>query len=99
MRIAQIEEILQAVKDGRESPATAYEAIQGLRAGADRYERDLIRMLRWDAQGNVVHTWGQVAKLVDAQLGSRQAAHIRWGRLKGEGRGQSKVRRADDIEP
>jgi hypothetical protein len=90
MQIMQIEEVLQAVKDGRESPARAYGSIQALRADADRYERDLIRMLRWDAQGNVKHTWGQVAKLVNAQLGSRQAAHIRWGRLKAPGRGQSK---------
>src|SRR4051794_35813292 len=59
-----------------------FAAIQALRAAADRFERDLIRSLRWDAAGNVVRTWAQVAEVVDAQLSSRQAAHARWGRLK-----------------
>ncbi len=68
-----------------EAPA-AYAAIAALRELADRYERDLIRSLRWDPAGNVVRTWAQVADAVQAQLGSRQAAHARWGRLKAPGR-------------
>jgi hypothetical protein len=64
-----------------EAPA-AYAAIGALRELADRYERDLIRSLRWDKAGNVIRTWAQVADAVQAQLGSRQAAHARWGRLK-----------------
>lgn len=64
----------------------AYAAIQALRALADRYERDLIRALRWDKDGNVLRTWAEVAEAVDAQLGSRQAAHARWGRLKSPAR-------------
>ncbi len=69
-----------------DAPA-AYAAIQALRALADRYERDLIRSLRWDHAGNVIRTWAQVADAVEAQLGSRQAAHARWGRLKSPARG------------
>jgi hypothetical protein len=64
----------------------AYAAIQALRAAADRYERDLIRSLRWDRDGNVIRTWAEVAEVVQAQLGSRQAAHARWGRLKSPAR-------------
>lgn len=66
--------------------AQTYAAIQALRAQADRYERELIRSLRWDAHGNVLRTWADVAEVVDAQLGSRQAAHARWGRLKSPAR-------------
>ncbi len=66
-------------------PAT-FAAIQALRSQADRFERDLIRSLRWDAAGNVVRTWAEVAEVVQAQLGSRQAAHARWGRLKSPAR-------------
>ncbi len=62
--------------------AAVYAAIGALRARADRYERDLIRSLRWDAAGKVIRTWAEVAEAVQAQLGSRQAAHARWGRLK-----------------
>jgi hypothetical protein len=69
-----------------EAPA-AYAAIGALRDLADRYERDLIRSLRWDRAGNVLRTWAQVADVVQAQLGSRQAAHARWGRLKSPARG------------
>jgi hypothetical protein len=76
--VPEIERLLSAG-----SPALAFAAIQALRAQADRYERDLIRSLRWDAKGNVLRTWAEVAELVDAGLGSRQAAHQRWGRLKG----------------
>jgi hypothetical protein len=88
VRILQIEKLLEAVKDGRDSPAAAYEEIQAMRYQADAYERDLIRSLRWDEHGNVVRTWGQIAELVGAQLGSRQAAHRRWGLLKAPERGQ-----------
>ena len=66
--------------------AATYAAIGALRAQADRYERDLIRSLRWDASGAVVRTWAEVTAVVDAQLGSRQAAHARWGRLKSPAR-------------
>jgi hypothetical protein len=66
--------------------SATYAAIQALRAQADRFERDLIRSLRWDKAGNVIRTWAEVAELVDAQLGSRQAAHARWGRLKSPAR-------------
>lgn len=83
-----IEALLAAVKDGQVvgNAAAAYAAIEELRKQADKYERDLIRSLRWDAQGNVIRTWAQVAELVGAQLGSRQAAHQRWGRLKSPAR-------------
>ncbi len=66
--------------------AAAYAAIQQLRYLADKYERDLIRSLRWNADGKVIRTWAQVAEAVQAQLGSRQAAHARWGRLKSPAR-------------
>jgi hypothetical protein len=66
--------------------AAAYAAIQQLRYLADKYERDLIRSLRWNANGKVIRTWAQVAEAVQAQLGSRQAAHARWGRLKSPAR-------------
>lgn len=84
----EVPEIERLLADG--SPAQVFAAIQALRLQADRYERDLIRSLRWDAQGNVLRTWQQVAELVDAGLASRQAAHQRWGRLKAPGRGQSR---------
>src|SRR4051812_10288488 len=85
----EIEVLVHRAKGGTLSAgeaAAAYAAIGALRAAADRYERDLIRSLRWDAAGNVVRTWAEVAELVDAQLGSRQAAHARWGRLKSPSR-------------
>lgn len=66
--------------------AVAYALIEELRRMADKYERDLIRSLRWDADGKVVRTWAEVASMVDAQLSSRQAAHARWGRLKSPAR-------------
>jgi hypothetical protein len=89
--------------------AATYAAIQALRAQADRFERDLIRSLRWDAAGNVVRTWAEVAEVVQAQLGSRQAAHARWGRLKSparrtttgdsrRGAARPRHQRKDDIE-
>src|SRR5918994_664753 len=62
--------------------AATYAAIEALRAAADRFERDHIRSLRCNADGKVIRTWAQVAEAVQAQLGSRQAAHARWGRLK-----------------
>lgn len=84
----EVETLLDAARRGVGSPAEAFAAIQGLRAQADRYERDLIRSLRWNAKGEVLRTWAEVAELVDARLGSRQAAHQRWGRLKAPGRGE-----------
>lgn len=92
VQILQIGELLADVKNGHCSPAQAYTAIQALRLQADRYERDLIRSLRWDAEGNVIRTWAQVAGLVDAGLSSKQAAHQRWSRLKAPGRGQAERR-------
>ena len=80
----EIERVIDDLKVGTPPAAAvpaAYAAVQALRAQADRYERDLIRALRWDKSGNVVRTWGEVAEAVQAQLGSRQAAHRRWGRL------------------
>jgi hypothetical protein len=88
VQILQVDELVTAVKDGQASPADAYTAIQALRLQADRYERDLIRSLRWDADGKVLRTWAEVGRLVDARLGSRQAAQQRWGRLKAPARGQ-----------
>jgi hypothetical protein len=92
-RVWRVEQLLELVRSGvteHGSPARAFAAIQALRAQADRYERDLIRSLRWDAEGSVVRTWAQVGELVDARLGSRQAAHQRWGRLKAPARGQTR---------
>ncbi len=66
--------------------AEAYRLIEEMRRTADKYERDLIRSLRWNSDGKVARTWAQVAEAVDAQLGSRQAAHARWGRLKSPAR-------------
>ena len=83
--LAQLTLLLDRAKTGTISStdaALAYAEIEELRRLADRYERDLIRSLRWNASGEVVRTWSEVAKVVDAQLGSRQAAHARWGRLK-----------------
>lgn len=90
--IPAIEELLLDVRRSAShgEPANAYRAIQDLRARADRYERDLIRSLRWDADGNVLRTWAEVAELVGAGLGSKQAAHQRWGRLKAPARGQAR---------
>jgi len=82
-RVPHIEGQIAAVKDGQVvgNAAAAYAAIGALRAQADKYERDLIRALRWDKDGEVLRKWADVAALVDAQLGSRQAAHQRWRRL------------------
>lgn len=85
---AKVEVMLAAVKDGSGDPAAAYAEIQAMREQADRYERDLIRSLRWDDEGNVIRKWADVAELVDAGLGSKQAAHQRWGRLEAPARGQ-----------
>ncbi len=86
---SQLDTLIERAKVGTladaEVPA-AYAAIAALRAQADRFERDLIRSLRWDKAGNVIRTWAQVAEAVQAQLGSRQAAHARWGRLKSPAR-------------
>lgn len=54
-----------------------YALIQELRNQADGHERALIRHLRHD-QGK---TWAQVAEAVDGNLGSRQAAFMKWKRL------------------
>src|SRR3954463_9219540 len=85
----EIERVIDQLKAGSlpggDAPA-AYAAIQALHAQADRLERDLIRALRWDKDGTVVRTWAEVAEAVRAQLGSRQAAHARWGRLKSPAR-------------
>ena len=82
--LAQLIPLLDRAKAGTTSAAdaaSAYAQIQELRSLADRYERDLIRSLRWNSAGEVVRTWAEVAEVVNAQLGSRQAAHARWGRL------------------
>jgi hypothetical protein len=87
--LAKLIPLLDRAKAGTISAAdaaSAYAQIEELRRLADRYERDLIRSLRWSAAGEVVRTWNEVAKVVDAQLGSRQAAHARWGRLKSPAR-------------
>ena len=87
--VVPIDELIRLVKSGTladAEAAAAYAAIASLRAAADRYERDLIRSLRWDRDGNVIRTWAEVAEVVQAQLGSRQAAHARWGRLKSPAR-------------
>lgn len=90
LEVPEIEGLLAAVRCGDGSPADTLAAIEALRAQADRYERDLIRMLRWDAQGNVLRTWAQVAELVGVHLNSRQAAHSRWGLLKAPARGEAR---------
>jgi hypothetical protein len=89
---AEIEKVIDDLKAGRQPGSevpVAYAAIQALRARADLYERELIRSLRWSAterndkgEYKALRTWEEVARVVDAQLGSRQAAHQRWGRLK-----------------
>lgn len=91
-RVPEVELLLNDVRQSTSSggPARAYLAIEALRAAADRYERDLIRMLRWSEKGDVIRSWSEIAELVDAALGSRQAAHQRWGRLKAPGRGQAR---------
>jgi hypothetical protein len=88
--LAQLAPLLDRAKVGTISAADAaraYAQIQELRQLADKYERDLIRSLRWDSSGGVVRTWAQVAEVVRADLGSRQAAHARWGALKSPTRG------------
>ncbi len=89
---AEIEKVIDDLKAGRQpgnEVLGAYAAIQALRARADLYERELIRSLRWSTterndkgEYKPLRTWEEVARVVDAQLGSRQAAHRRWGRLK-----------------
>ncbi len=86
---SQLATLIERVKAGTlpaDQVAVMFAAIQQLHVQADRFERDLIRSLRWDKAGNVIRTWAEVAELVDAQLGSRQAAHARWGRLKSPAR-------------
>ncbi len=81
----QLDALIARAKAGTlpaDEVAATFAAIQALHLQADRYERDLIRSLRWDPAGNVIRTWAEVAEVVQAQLGSRQAAHARWGRLK-----------------
>ncbi len=81
--------LIERAKAGQlrqDEAAEAYALIGQLRWLADKYERDLIRSLRWDKDGNAVRTWAEVADAVHAQLGSRQAAHARWGRLKSPAR-------------
>src|SRR4051812_21896116 len=80
----QVKNVISQLEAGAHSGrevAAAYTAIQATRARADRLERDLVRALRWDDAGEPVRTWAEVARVLDAQLGSRQAAHARWGRL------------------
>jgi hypothetical protein len=87
--LSVVDELIRRAKAGTlstDEAAAAYAAIAALRAQADRYERDLIRSLRWDSAGNVMRTWAEVAEAVQAQLSSRQAAHARWGRLKSPAR-------------
>lgn len=60
-----------------EVPAIWYALVQRLRYEADFYERSLIRHLKYD-QGMY---WADIAEAVDAQLGSKQAAHGKWKRL------------------
>ncbi|OLM08268.1 hypothetical protein Ae505Ps2_6274c [Pseudonocardia sp. Ae505_Ps2] len=59
-------------------PAALFAMCESLRSAADRYERDLLRTLKWGAEGM---TWEQVAEAVDGQLGGRQAMQKRWTRL------------------
>ena len=75
--------------------AAAFAAIQSLHVLADRYERNLVRPLRWDAKGKPIpgRTWEKIAELLDAGLASKQAAHQRWGRLKARGPGKPVPRR------
>ncbi len=85
----RLDALIERAKAGTLRPdeaAEAYSLIGQMRWLADKYERDLIRSLRWDADGNAVRTWAEVAEAVQAQLGSRQAAHARWGRLKSPAR-------------
>jgi hypothetical protein len=70
--------------------AEYYAKVQQLRHTADYHERRLIRYLRHEAtgcgcrrDGLTGHTWAHVARLVAANLGSRQAAQGKWSRLIG----------------
>jgi hypothetical protein len=56
-RLLRIEQLLAAGID----PAAAFALIQRLRHQADKYERDLIRSLRWGADGRGVRTCAEVA--------------------------------------
>lgn len=57
--------------------AQMYELVQEMRQRADYFERALIRHLRFDTG----LTWMEIADAVDANLGSKQAAHAKWKRL------------------
>lgn len=57
--------------------AEAYARVQELRNKADYYETALLRYLKHE----MGLTWGQVAEVVNANLGSRQAARQKWQRL------------------
>src|SRR5690242_16189463 len=59
-----------------EKAAEWYARVQEMRQRADYYERSLIRHLR-----DIGLTWAQVAEVVNANLGSRQAAQAKWKRL------------------
>lgn len=80
-QLDRLKELAAAEALPRSGIAVWYALVQELRRLADYYERDLIRRLR--AEGL---TWAQVADAVDAQLGSRQAAHAKWKRLIDPGR-------------
>lgn len=80
----QLDRLKQLGADGsltRNGSAAWYALVGEMRRLADYYERDLIRRLRSDGL-----TWAQVADAVQAQLGSRQAAHAKWKRLIDPGR-------------
>jgi hypothetical protein len=82
--VPEVEALIAAVKDGQVvgNAAAAYAAIEALRVQADKYERDLIRALRWEADNETVrYKWREVAELVGAQLGGRQAVWQRWKRM------------------
>lgn len=66
-----------------EHAADWYARIQEMRERADYYERSLIRHLKYE----LGLTWAQVAEVVNANLGSRQAAHVKWKRLLEPARG------------
>lgn len=63
--------------------AVWYSRVQAMRERADYYERSLIRHLKF----GLGLTWEQVAEVVNANLGSRQAAHVKWKRLLAPDRG------------
>jgi hypothetical protein len=54
--VPEIESLISAVKDGQVvgNAAEAYAAIAALRVQADKYERDLVRALRWEDDNETV---------------------------------------------